>query len=598
MPIRFTCPYCKKVLRVKEQMAGRKGTCPACRKMLIVPALSASTPEAEKASQALEELALATVTQQEKPASTTVTFPCPFCDAEIAAEAELAGKQTVCPECRRIVKVPQSEASARMDWRQAHAPLPSMARRHMESMEQSWGTETARGHASREALLEAGAIREEKPPWGVWGWTWRIGSACALLVLAFVLWSWYRSWSHQSLEQRAFELATSEGAQLPSPAQAVFLRLRAHHCQAARARDDAKRPLSWRYLQAARLHASQLRDPLDRQCALRDILLDQVHFHAPAEDLAQTLRMMEAGWPRFYCIREMARACIQQGRWDVARQAIMEAIPAPPLPAQAQDKSQNDTAAHSDSERLNCLAILGQELALAQRADDAKKLLAEMARSRPHDKKLPRSYYGLCLVHWPPDSLQGESDQDTLAGKVEGHLTCGRLKEARLVLQEYRLPSVLRLELLLLLAQHAVHFRCEVTDMEEILQEAHKLASSYGADTFFHHVVVCELAHKTHRSALIQTIEQETVGRRTHEWIRLVRLRQLATAGTLHWDTVEGWPPGSLPFCEALALVARCQAQQDSRTVWSRIQDLPPQARADRAFIALGLALALCRSAD
>jgi hypothetical protein len=42
MPIKFSCPHCKQVLSVKDELAGRKGPCPKCKNMVSVPAAGAA----------------------------------------------------------------------------------------------------------------------------------------------------------------------------------------------------------------------------------------------------------------------------------------------------------------------------------------------------------------------------------------------------------------------------------------------------------------------------------------------------------------------------------------------------------------------------
>jgi hypothetical protein len=37
MPIKFTCPHCKKGLLVKDEMAGQKRACPACKQAVTIP---------------------------------------------------------------------------------------------------------------------------------------------------------------------------------------------------------------------------------------------------------------------------------------------------------------------------------------------------------------------------------------------------------------------------------------------------------------------------------------------------------------------------------------------------------------------------------
>src|SRR5438105_11285554 len=107
MPIKFNCPHCKKEFNVKDHLAGKRAGCPACKKILTVPAPTSAPVN-------LEEFAAAALAAEpqaaapEKPAE-TMEFVCSYCETKVQVAAELAGKQTSCPECRRIVKVPLLE---------------------------------------------------------------------------------------------------------------------------------------------------------------------------------------------------------------------------------------------------------------------------------------------------------------------------------------------------------------------------------------------------------------------------------------------------------------------------------------------------------
>ena len=117
MAIKFNCPQCKKEFNVKDNLAGLRRACPACKKMLTVPA-----PNSAPAN--VEEFAAAALADQPEPAAPvkeaeTIEFVCSYCDTKVAVAADLAGKQTSCPECRRIVKVPLPKKADPKDWRKS-----------------------------------------------------------------------------------------------------------------------------------------------------------------------------------------------------------------------------------------------------------------------------------------------------------------------------------------------------------------------------------------------------------------------------------------------------------------------------------------------
>lgn len=97
--------------------------------------------------------------------SKTVDFNCPFCDEALHLDAELAGKKTSCPECKRIIKVPELVKADPKDWRQAQDYQgPSGARRPTEpAPEGAWGSSTAKG-VSQETIVGAGLAPVKRPP--------------------------------------------------------------------------------------------------------------------------------------------------------------------------------------------------------------------------------------------------------------------------------------------------------------------------------------------------------------------------------------------------------------------------------------------------
>src|SRR5262249_59156343 len=133
MPIKFPCPHCKKTLSVKDHLAGKKATCPACKGAITIPSPSAQ-PAAAPAD--VDELAAAAFAsepaQKAAPEPTFVEFTCYYCDEPVKVSAELAGKQTPCPSCRKIIKLPQLVKTEPKDWRKTDPRGPSGARGERE----------------------------------------------------------------------------------------------------------------------------------------------------------------------------------------------------------------------------------------------------------------------------------------------------------------------------------------------------------------------------------------------------------------------------------------------------------------------------------
>ena len=215
MAIKFLCPGCKKVMSVPDEFAGKKGKCSHCGNVVTVPAptrpVTAFTPALPKPPTPprpapakrpsgpidLDAEAAAALRDEPKPeaaevASATIDFNCPMCDAELHLPLDLAGKREPCPECRRIIKVPEPAKKDPANWRQTAPNLPSAARRPEEKApEGAWGSTRAAATVSRESLQEAGAFPEAKElltvrqritRYSIWSAAAIFFTVCAVLV--------------------------------------------------------------------------------------------------------------------------------------------------------------------------------------------------------------------------------------------------------------------------------------------------------------------------------------------------------------------------------------------------------------------------------
>jgi transcription elongation factor Elf1 len=210
MSIKFNCPNCKKLLSVKEHLAGKRAKCPACQKPLVIPAPVSAPAD-------VEDLAMSMLA--EKPAETkapepqTIDFTCPQCDEPIQMSLDMAGKQGPCPNCRRIIKVPVPKVQKPKDWRDTTRTGPSAARENVEQPAPDGAWDTRRTGTHQTSLEEAGALPVEPVTLArrlrFWG---SIAAAVTLvLVGGSVLWSF---WSHNR-QQRLVDSALVGAPALP-----------------------------------------------------------------------------------------------------------------------------------------------------------------------------------------------------------------------------------------------------------------------------------------------------------------------------------------------------------------------------------------------
>lgn len=207
MPIKFTCPHCQRIITVKDQMAGKKGGCPGCKRAVTVPAATAASADVESQAAALfaDEPAAAAPVETK-----TIDLNCPFCDEAIHLPANLAGKRAPCPECKRIIKVPELEKREPLDWRKAPQRGPAGARLPDQAApEGAWGSATP-GAVSRQTLVEAGVIPKVKAPRTLWQkMRWPVYAASIVLVLGIGSWIGYGWWARRAAD-RALEAAINQ----------------------------------------------------------------------------------------------------------------------------------------------------------------------------------------------------------------------------------------------------------------------------------------------------------------------------------------------------------------------------------------------------
>jgi hypothetical protein len=219
MAIKVHCPTCKKNLAVPDEAAGKKIRCRGCKNILPVPAAASTSapapgPSPVPVSAPADAEALAASVFSDPPPEAAVAEPqfvefnCPQCEEPLKLSADLAGKQAPCPSCRRIVKVPLLQKKEAKDWRNQQKKLPSGARQNFES-DQPEGALAATAAAttvSKEALEEAGVIKEEREPLTARQWAVRVGAVVVPLVMLVVgVYTALSYWSGSAQEQAVLQ---------------------------------------------------------------------------------------------------------------------------------------------------------------------------------------------------------------------------------------------------------------------------------------------------------------------------------------------------------------------------------------------------------
>jgi len=180
MAIEFHCPHCGVLYKLDEKYAGKMGKCKnaKCQQQILIPfestvpaatvpgvAVKPSKPvDAETlAAEAFSDDRLPAPSVPDKPVATPVAkkigVTCTACEHKFDVEATLAGKNTKCPECGKIFRVPKIIEDKPLDWRNTNANKPSMAKSAEPVPAGVWDGQ-ARG-VSGEALRKANALQPE-----------------------------------------------------------------------------------------------------------------------------------------------------------------------------------------------------------------------------------------------------------------------------------------------------------------------------------------------------------------------------------------------------------------------------------------------------
>jgi transcription elongation factor Elf1 len=369
MAIKFNCPHCNKPRVARESQAGKRAPCPDCKQVLTIPSPVGQPADLEAlAAEALADKKA----EPEPPKAAPIQFQCPMCDEKISVSSDLAGKQTPCPECRRIIKVPQLVKSEPIDWRRLDSRGPSLARQNEPAApEGAWGSTVTSTLVSREALEEAAAIPEVKIRL-----TWaqkikRTLLAVAVVgVLGSVAWLTYanilRTRQHRSFA-RAVAYLDDGKTKLAPEAAAELNRAAGEYLIRIGKAEDART----RFQNARGLLRDLPPESTDRELRLTDLAVSQVElggdkrevmegtrlrWEEVAKELRQTLQNLKTPEGTEEALRRVSRQLIQVGQTPIAQTLASQ------LSAMPEDAPGN-------------LALVGLELLRAKQTRLAETLL-------------------------------------------------------------------------------------------------------------------------------------------------------------------------------------------------------------------------------
>jgi hypothetical protein len=442
MPIKFTCPNtkCGKPFVVKDELAGKRSKCPACNKPLTIP----QQPRPVAAEAQVEELAAATLIDAPaadaplKPAQ-TVDFSCPQCEEPIQLPADLQGRQSPCPKCRRIIKVPRLLKKDPKDWRKSDVQGPSGARRDLEpAPEGAWGSTAVRA-VSREAMEEV--IVPRRPPLTraqkIRRVSILVGSA---VVIGLIGWFGYGFWKQRQQSRafdRALEQLRADDNKLGPEAKAAF------HTGAGvfRFRDNSESGTNdaLDHFRQARKLLESAPEGTERDALLAELALawvdlggdraevtngTRVKWEDVGRDIERTLNKVGAPDARADAFRRICRKLIEKSQVEQIRSLARQLAPQ----KTDTDKTTGNPIPNLPDDAPELLAVAALELLRTGHADRAGTLTEEALSMYEKKESVRRptvsaTLVALCVVleKKAPDKAAGVDDDDNLKiGAAQG----------------------------------------------------------------------------------------------------------------------------------------------------------------------------------
>jgi hypothetical protein len=505
-------------MTVDERLAGKKGRCKACQQILTVPneatdSAAAATEKPQPQPPRLMKPTAPSAPKRESPAPpppppitdveaeaaalfadepqaqqpvevSTVQLNCPFCDEAIEFPAVLAGKRAPCPECKRVIKVPELVKKDPKDWRKVEARGPSGARLpDQPAIEGAWGS-TNLSTVGKQSLVEAGVIPKTTPPrtlrqrlrWPVLG----VGVALLLGVVAFM---GYRWWGRRAADRALKEaIAVADTANSPADVKAALcLGIGDYYMYARKplgveGSDDAKKRLGKAFTALQTTSQSSTRDFL-----FREMTRVRLNLAGDSNEVNQGLRL---SWDE---VQPMLRATLaeisdSEARRDELREVGQRLIERGqggrilPLTQQIFSAADGDQAA--------AFAVVGLEFFRVNDHRAAERALDEALKVYGKEKPPPLRPDVITLAlllqkKLPNVGAEKEATANEHLGQVEALARQGKWEQAKQQAAKEEFGEDVQFRAKLALATSAVDSNASdaAALVEEAIQRAEKMSS-------------------------------------------------------------------------------------------------------------------------
>jgi hypothetical protein len=403
--------------------------------------------------------------------------------------ADLAGKKTSCPECRRIIKVPELKIEKK-DWRSMKTNLPSGAKQpDQPAPEGAWGSTTSTSRVSQEAMIEADAIPEVRIPI-TWGQRIKRGVVVVLLLGGLTGGVFYvMNLLSVNKEQQAIKAALTYANSDQAMNTVGRTWLAALHDAAAEYQRRGKRVVlpaeeqkEFPDAQKEFDRAYSLLNADTSEDAERDAQLTEVALHAL--DLAGSPADAVSGHALKWDDSQRAvAACLKALRGPEAQLRGYRAVGRKLIASQQAERALALAAQvfTVPAEKADALALVGLELLAGKQQPLAEKAwsnaleLCKPASGDPLPVSSPVVALAFALKKEPPKPPKGTAEEEAdLVGRSEGLARQGAWGPAReLMAQKKNVSEVLKLRVLLGLADAGLDNASPITtDLEAALKLA------------------------------------------------------------------------------------------------------------------------------
>jgi tetratricopeptide (TPR) repeat protein len=506
----------------------------------------------------------------ETPAAKKIQIHCPACDHPFEVDSGMQGKNTRCPECGNVFRVPKILEEKPADWRDAHKQKPSLAKVEEPAPTGAW--EDQRKGVSKEAITQAGAEEYEEEEAGerrVRLFKRAFYTLALIGMIVFVVMYFTRSRVDNKREElMAKALAELKEAQVRPQYLAALFRYDAEYQlnNAAKKREAAE--TARKIFEEARGQLQQLSDKkespetiVDRNGMLVELALSQTLLGGDLDEINKDLRLQ---WQSVQSEIRKTLNFITPTEWDLRERGIGL------LARKLAEKDQGFQAFQVAKNCSNAAEFpelagrVGIEQFLAGKKEVAEKVLKEAERISPNAKSPALTALRMALNKDQQQAPTGPRlERPARLGFAEGKALQGDFAEAKKIAHATGAETYDLADALILVAKTAVDAG-KTSEAGPILDEVAGIFKSSAA-TFLSRrpwqlLRVVELSTQAGKTDTANAVLDLMKGNPVEPWARLQVFRVKLAADPKQksdYTLIEAIDANRLPAALAQAEAAR-----------------------------------------